>query len=221
MCLHKKPRRDQVNPATLAHTTIQWWGLLFCPCVFVFLCFNDVMITILQKNDHILRGKAEKVPVSDIDSKKIKGVVSDMKKAMAGEKDAVAIAAPQIGVPFRIFAVSGKVFEKDAEIESAADVKEDEKKKHDDMVFINPEITRRSRKKVTMDEGCLSVRWWYGGVERAEKATIKAYDENGKIFTRGASGLLAQIFQHETDHLDGVLFTDKAQNLREEPPKNE
>ena len=71
-----------------------------------------------------------------------------------------------------------------------------------------------------MDEGCLSVRWWYGGVERAEKTTIHAYDESGARFTRGASGLLAQIFQHETDHLDGVLFTDKAKGLREELPEN-
>lgn len=179
------------------------------------------MVTILQKDAPILREKAGEVPISEIGSEKIRRVINDMKKAMAGEKDAVAIAAPQIGAPFRIFAVSGKVLEKDAKVESAADGKEDEKKKHDDMVFINPEITRRSRKKVTMDEGCLSVRWWYGGVERAEKATIKAHDENGKIFTRGASGLLAQIFQHETDHLDGVLFTDKAENLHEEPPKNE
>lgn len=184
------------------------------------------MVTILQKDDPILRGKAEKVPVSDIGSKKIQGVVRDMKKAMAGEKDAVAIAAPQIGVPLRIFIVAGKVFANergtDAEKNAEQTQKEGNGTSNDnDLVFINPEITRRSRKKVIVDEGCLSIRWWYGGVERAEKATIKAHDENGTIFTRGASGLLAQIFQHETDHLDGVLFIDKAKGLREEPPQSQ
>ncbi|MBI3019746.1 MAG: peptide deformylase [Parcubacteria group bacterium] len=204
------------------------------------------MVKILQKDDPLLRGKAEKVPVSEIGSKKIKEVIHDMKEAMVGEKDAVAIAAPQIGVPLRIFVVAGKIFEKDAkqtpvvERSSLRGAAQNEnkinaeqtpvveqsslrgtaqkKENHADIVFINPEITRRSRKKITMDEGCLSVRWWYGGVERAEKATVHAYDENGTRFTRGASGLLAQIFQHETDHLDGVLFIDKASNLHEELP---
>ena len=172
------------------------------------------MVKILQKDEPLLRGKALKVPVSEIGSEKINKVLADLKEAMRGEKDAVAIAAPQIGVPFRIFAVSGKLFASDSpdaslRKESAAP----------EMVFINPEIIRLSRKKTNVEEGCLSVRWWYGAVERAEKATVKAYDENGKLFTRGASGLLAQIFQHETDHLDGVLFTDKASGLREDPPE--
>ena len=70
-----------------------------------------------------------------------------------------------------------------------------------------------------MEEGCLSVRWKYGKVMRSEKATITAYDENGKKFSRGATGLIAQIFQHETDHLDGVLFIDKADNIVDLPPK--
>ncbi|MEK7208595.1 MAG: peptide deformylase [Patescibacteria group bacterium] len=86
------------------------------------------------------------------------------------------------------------------------------------LTFINPVITKLSREKTLVDEGCLSVRPLYGKVKRSKKAAIQAYDEHGKRFTRGASGLLAQIFQHECDHLDGVLFTDKASNLRELPP---
>jgi peptide deformylase len=71
-----------------------------------------------------------------------------------------------------------------------------------------------------MPEGCLSVRWLYGNTFRSKKATVTAYDENGKKFVRGASGLLAQIFQHETDHLVGTLFIDHAKNIKEElPPK--
>ena len=175
------------------------------------------MVKILQKDEQSLREKAEKVSVADIGSGKIKKVLHDMREAMRGEKDAVAIAAPQIGVPLRIFMASGKVFDGVPQEETSAEKKPEAR----EMVFINPEITKLSRKKVSMEEGCLSVRWWYGTVERSEKATVKAHDEDGKIFTRGASGLLAQIFQHETDHLNGVLFTDKAENLREEPPKKE
>ncbi len=70
-----------------------------------------------------------------------------------------------------------------------------------------------------MPEGCLSVRWFYGEVERSTNATIEAYDENAKKFTRGAGGLLAQIFQHETDHLNGILFIDKAKNIVDMPPE--
>ena len=67
------------------------------------------------------------------------------------------------------------------------------------------------------DEGCLSVDTWYGKTKRAQKVTIRAYDENGKAIERGASGLLAQIFQHEIDHLNGVLFTDHATDLVQLP----
>ena len=172
------------------------------------------MVEILQKEHSALREVAKEVPISNIDSEEIHRAIKDMKEAMRGEKDAVAIAAPQIGISLRIFVVLGKVFEKDTETEEGT-------KDTKDVVFINPEITKFSQKKDTVHEGCLSVRWWYGQVDRAEKVTVKAYAENGKKFTRGASGLLAQIFQHETDHLDGILFTDKATNLREEPPEKE
>jgi peptide deformylase len=65
----------------------------------------------------------------------------------------------------------------------------------------------------------LSTRWLYGKALRSQKATITAYDPKGKKIIRGASGLLAQIFQHETEHLKGVLFIDHAKEIREELPK--
>ena len=172
------------------------------------------MITILQKNNPILRKTTKPVPIKNITSPEIKRVIHDMKEAMHSEEDAVAIAAPQIGILLRIFVVSGVVFKTD-------DIPVDtvETKLPPDIVLINPEIIKLSQKKQWTEEGCLSVRWWYGDVERAEKATVRAYDEDGKIFTRGASGLLAQIFQHEIDHLSGILFTDKARKLTEILPK--
>ncbi len=72
-----------------------------------------------------------------------------------------------------------------------------------------------------MEEGCLSVRWLYGQVPRSVKVSLEASDITGKKFRVGASGLLAQVFQHETDHLNGVLFIDTAENVEDIPPEKE
>ena len=77
------------------------------------------------------------------------------------------------------------------------------------LIFINPKILKTSQKKVFLKEGCLSLTGIYKEIWRKEKALIEAYDENGKKFRRGASGLLAEIIQHEIDHLNGILFIDK------------
>ena len=93
--------------------------------------------------------------------------------------------------------------------------------KIDDLVFINPVLTKMSKEKKWMEgEGCLSVRWVYGKVQRSTKVTIRAYDEFGRAFERGAGGLLAHIFQHEVDHLNGILFIDTAKDLEEVDPKD-
>ena len=145
----------------------------------------------------------------------------------------MAIAAPQIGYALRIFVVAGKIFTREfsgrglsereeRENERTASTPERDPAKKDsqvkNMIFINPKISKLSREKTWVPEGCLSVRWLYGKTLRAKKATVAAYDEHGKKFTRGASGLLAQIFQHETDHLDGILFIDHAKDIKEELP---
>ena len=173
------------------------------------------MVKIVQSENKVLREIAKEVPLEEIKSKKIQKVLSDMQTALLSQDDGVAIAAPQIGVSLRIFIVSGRTFD----IESGE--YEDNKMKPiaKNIICINPKITKLSKDREDMDEGCLSVRWLYGKVKRSKKASIEAYDENGKKFSRGASGLLAQVFQHETDHLDGVLFIDKAKDLAELPPK--
>lgn len=179
------------------------------------------MITIVQKENPVLRAIAQEVGPKEFGTPGLKKILNDMSVAMEKEEDGVAIAAPQIGVPLRIFVVSHRAFEfmdeeeQEHGQETGAHPGGNEKVKRADMVFINPVITKLSRKKKWMPEGCLSVRWLYGEVARAEKATVRAYDENGKAFTWGGSGLLAQIFQHETDHLNGTLFIDNARNLEE------
>ncbi len=176
------------------------------------------MAKIVQAKNPVLREKAHEVAISDISGKKIKKVISEMKLLLAKEHDGVAIAAPQIGVPVRIFVVSGKAFALNKNMDVAEKTASD-KAIYPDISFINPKLTKLSQKKPWQVEGCLSVRWLYGKVKRSEKATVTAYDEHGKKFTRGASGLLAQIFQHETDHLDGVLFIDKAKDVENLPPQ--
>ncbi len=169
--------------------------------------------TIVNKNAPILRKTAKAVAIGDISTKKVRDILKRMKTALKREEDGVAIAAPQLGESLRIFIVSGRV------TSILNPTKDGASKVYPDTVYINPEIIKLSKKKNKVEEGCLSVRWLYGLVERSEKISIRAVDENGKKFQTGASGLLAQIFQHEVDHLNGILFIDKAENLKNLPPK--
>ncbi|MFA5934165.1 MAG: peptide deformylase [Candidatus Paceibacterota bacterium] len=178
------------------------------------------MAHIVQQDDPVLRSISQEVPLSDIESVKIKKVIADMSHALVKEHDGVAIAAPQIGVPLRIFVISGRIFDPEFGKENHAPKKTSRavKSKTPDLVMINPKIVKISQKKIWKEgEGCLSVRWLYGEVRRATNVTISAYNEHGKKFTRGAGGLLAHIFQHEIDHLDGILFIDKARHIQEVP----
>ena len=173
------------------------------------------MKKIVQKEDEILREIAQEVPVHDITSPKIKKIIEEMKVALASQEDGVAIAAPQIGYSLRIFVISSKFLP--GKINSATG---EEIRRTSDMIFINPTIIKFSREKKEMEEGCLSVRYLYGKVMRSQKTTIAAYDETGKKFTMGASGLISQIFQHEVDHLNGILFIDKARFVEEVIPEH-
>ncbi len=186
------------------------------------------MNEIIQKENPILRKTSEPVSVEEIKSRRIETIIRRMIKALNKEDDGVAIAAPQIGENVRIFIVSKKLFEimEDEEKSKRPKSKRETlnefdtpKPEYKDMIFINPEIVKMSKNKIDLEEGCLSVRWLYGKVKRSEKTLVRAYDENGKIFSLGGSGILSQVFQHEIDHLDGILFIDKAKDLRDLPPE--
>ena len=170
-------------------------------------------IKILQKEDPRLRKISAEVDLSLIKSKKIKEVISSLKLAIDSQSDAVAISAVQIGELTRIFIISKKIF--DILKEEKRPLKETKK----DLIFINPKITKFSKAKVLCEEGCLSVRFLYGKVKRSTHVDIEAFDENGNKIERNASGLLAQIIQHENDHLDGILFIDKAIDIQEILPE--
>lgn len=176
-----------------------------------------------ESKNPVLRQIAKPVPVSEIKSPHIRKLIANMKTLLDKEEYGVALAAPQVGESLRLFIVSGRALARgsrnspDAEIEKSSTASEEKENPIlPDQIYINPELTRMSRGRKDMHEGCLSVRGKWGIVPRAEKATVRAYNENGERFTRGASGFLAHIFQHEMDHLEGVLYTDKAQEVYED-----
>lgn len=162
------------------------------------------MTHIVQEPHKALRTVSEPVPVITIPSKKIQDTIDHMHAVLATCEDGVALAAPQVGINMRIFVVSPKAYPHNEPLGP--------------LVFINPVIIKTSGKMVELEEGCLSVRWKYGKIERYTEATVEAYDERGRKFTKSGSGLLAQIFQHEIDHLDATLFIDKAHSIHEYHP---
>ena len=171
-------------------------------------------MAVVQKENPLLRQKASAILVADISKKSTRDLILRMKRALRAESSGVGLAAPQIGVPKAIFIVSRYVLDpKEIDTIESAEVIKKKKEAEEYLIFINPRIIKQSRKKSVMTEGCLSVRDVYGKIKRSTNVTIEAHDENGRKFTRGAGGLFAQVLQHETDHLNGILFIEKALSL--------
>lgn len=157
------------------------------------------MAKLVEQKHPALHQIAEEVSVEEISSKQVQKVIKDMRETLINCPRGVAIAAPQIGVSLRIFVVHDTTAEKT-----------ERENRIPDMVLINPKIIKTGSKKYDMEEGCLSVPNLYGHTKRYKNVTIRGFDETGREFERGAGGLLAQIFQHEIDHLDGILYIDHA-----------
>ncbi|MDY6825688.1 MAG: peptide deformylase [Bacillota bacterium] len=143
---------------------------------------------ILTDNHPVLRTRAQKV-------KKINGAVlrliDDMAETMKESRGA-GLAANQVGISKRIILAVESLDEEEKIIE-----------------LINPVCESKEGENTGL-EGCLSIPGCYGEVSRAERVTVTAMDRAGKEFLLEAEGFLARILQHEMDHLDGILFTDKA-----------
>ena len=149
----------------------------------------------------ILRKKAK--PVTKFD-KDLQTLIDDMIETMR-EAPGVGLAAPQINLPMQLAVVEYAEGEDDDEREE--DAPPPQKKL---FVLINPEITKVSEEKVLGVEGCLSIPGLIGEVERHEAIQVKALNRHGQPVKLKVDGWMARIFQHEIDHLNGVLFTDKA-----------
>ena len=139
---------------------------------------------ILTAEKPVLRHKAR--PIGRVDAT-VRKLLDDMVDTMR-EAPGVGLAAPQIGVSLRAITV-----EYDEQL----------------WTLVNPEITWTSRAREIADEGCLSIPGYVGAVERHQRVKVRAKDQKGKPTTIEADGWVARIFQHEIDHLDGILYTDR------------
>jgi peptide deformylase len=161
-------------------------------------------VNIIQEGHATLRATAKEVQKNEFDSEQLHKDIAHMYEALYTQDDGVAIAAPQIDISRRIFVISEKIIGKSDEVPADTPT-----------VYINPVILATSNDKKKMSEGCLSVRPLYGKVKRASRIHIRAHDAQGTMFEVEAKGFLAQIFQHENDHLNGVLFIDTATDIHE------
>jgi peptide deformylase len=151
---------------------------------------------IITLPDPVLRKKARKVVEF---GSELQNLIDDMIETMR-VAPGVGLAAPQVGVSSRVIVVE-------------FGDEEDEEAPKKLYVVINPEIARASSETVTGIEGCLSVPEMVGSVERLESVTIRGLNRRNQPIKIKASGWLARIFQHEIDHLDGVLFVDRSDEV--------
>ncbi|HEY5731363.1 MAG TPA: peptide deformylase [Anaerolineales bacterium] len=156
--------------------------------------------TIVTLPDPVLRRKAR--PVTKFD-KDLQTLIDDMVETMR-EAPGVGLAAPQIGLSERLLVIEYYEREEDEENEEAP-------KKV--WAVINPVIVKASEEKVIGVEGCLSIPGLVGEVERHAEVHVRALNRHGKPMKVKAKGWLARIFQHEIDHLNGVLFPDLATHV--------
>jgi peptide deformylase len=147
----------------------------------------------------VLRRKAQKITSFGSD---LQSLIDDMIETMR-EAPGVGLAAPQIDVPQRLIVVEYSEAEEEGE----------EKIPPKLFAVVNPEITRSSTETELGVEGCLSIPGFLGEVNRSLSVTVKGLNRHGKPVKIKAEGWLARIFQHEIDHLDGVLFTDRAERV--------
>lgn len=150
------------------------------------------ILEILVNPNPILRKKSEKIKVKDITGDKMREFALDMAKTME-VKDGVGLAAPQVGKNIRLITVSAK---------------------DGVLVMFNPRINKKSFWKDWDEEGCLSVPFYFGQVRRHKSIICTFNDINGQENKIRATGLLARVIQHEIDHLNGILFIDKAKNIK-------
>jgi len=156
--------------------------------------------TIVTLPDPVLRRKAR--PVTNFDNN-LQTLIDDMIETMR-EAPGVGLAAPQVGIPERVIVVE---YAEPEEVEEGEELREVEPKLY---VMVNPEIVKASPDTEIGVEGCLSIPALVGEVERAYEVRIKGLNRRGQPMKLKAEGWLARIFQHEIDHLNGVLFTDHA-----------
>jgi len=141
----------------------------------------------------VLAKKTERISSEELKKGSFRELISDMRLAMI-EHQGVGLAANQIGKNLSIFVIDTNLAEENGVPDA----------------YINPEITEYAKDTDEMEEGCLSIPNYYLGLKRSKKIKIKAFDENGNKIKLKAKGFLARVFQHETDHLNGLTIKSRA-----------
>ena len=157
------------------------------------------ILKVARMGHPVLRAKARPLDKSDMKSAAVQQLIDDMFETMA-EYHGVGLAAPQVHEGVRIFVAS-------------LNVDDDGDSEHEPIALINPEITVVGSDVVEDWEGCLSIPDVRGRVPRARELRLRAMDRNGGRLELVAHDFPARVIQHETDHLDGVLFFDRMRSL--------
>lgn len=165
-----------------------------------------MILPIVAYGDPVLRKVAEDI---DADYPKLKELMSDMWQTMY-QANGVGLAAPQIGLPIRLFVVDTTPFSDDEDLSEAEQKMLNGFKR----VFINAHIDQEVGEEWAFNEGCLSIPDVREDVKRKETITITYVDENFMERTETYGGLLARVIQHEYDHVEGILFTDRLSPLK-------
>ncbi len=165
-----------------------------------------MILPIVAYGDPVLRKVAVAIDAEFPDLEKL---ITNMKETMYNASG-VGLAAPQIGKAIRLFLIDASPFAEDD------DLSEEERTvlKSFNRVFINPKILEEEGEEWLFNEGCLSIPEVREDVSRQPKITIEYQDENFTIHTETLEGLAARVFQHEYDHIEGILFTDKLSTLK-------
>ena len=165
-----------------------------------------MIIPIVAYGDPVLKKKAKEI---DKDYPKLEELIDNMWDTMYNAYG-VGLAAPQIGLPIRMFVIDPAPFAEDEELNK----EEAEQLKNMRKVFINPQIVEEEGDEWAFSEGCLSIPDVREDVFRKPEIVIEYYDENWEKHTDTFSGLAARVIQHEYDHIEGILFTDKLSSLK-------
>ncbi|WP_417887220.1 peptide deformylase [Zunongwangia sp.] len=165
-----------------------------------------MILPIVAYGDPVLKKKAKKI---DKDYPKLDALIANMWDTMYNAYG-VGLAAPQVGLPIRLFVIDASPFAEDD------DLTEEEKKqlKNFKKVFINATIVEEEGDEWAFSEGCLSIPDVREDIFRKPQITIEYLDENLEEHREVFSGLAARVVQHEYDHIEGILFTDKLSNLK-------
>jgi peptide deformylase len=165
-----------------------------------------MILPIVAYGDPVLRKVGEPI---NADYPKLDDLISNMWETMY-KANGVGLAAPQIGLPIRVFLVDTSPFADDDEL----DAEEQRELEGFKKVFINAQMREEVGEEWAFNEGCLSIPDIREDVKRKETITITYFDENFNEKTETYGGLLARVIQHEYDHIEGILFTDKLSPLK-------